>query len=174
MAIQLIFCVETNKRADTDSIYVSETLRHLYVLDNRTKITKVYMNTKSKFQSKDVQREIAKKTKEFVIGKTSVIYCIDTDNYEKDITHKKELEEIRKFCREHDYDFIWFCHDVEDVYLGRRISDDQKVREAGAFRSKGKIKDVKLDNLSGKTERVHTSNILLVLDQYLTRKECGS
>lgn len=36
MAIQLIFCVETNKRADTDSIYIRETINHLYIVFNWT------------------------------------------------------------------------------------------------------------------------------------------
>lgn len=28
MAVQLIFCVETNKKADTDSIYISELVNY--------------------------------------------------------------------------------------------------------------------------------------------------
>ena len=31
MAIQMIFCVETNKKADTDSIYLMDAIRHLYI-----------------------------------------------------------------------------------------------------------------------------------------------
>lgn len=112
MAIQLIFCVETNKRADTDSIYISETINHLYLVNSKTKISKVYLNTKTRYKAKDVMKEIAGKTKAFTIGETKVIYCIDTDEYEKDAEHKRELDEIRRFCKEGGYDLIWFCHDV--------------------------------------------------------------
>lgn len=45
MAVQLIFCVATNKKADTDSIYISELVNYFYVLNNQIKISKVYMGT---------------------------------------------------------------------------------------------------------------------------------
>lgn len=171
MAIQLIFCVETNKRADTDSIYISETINHLYLVNNKTKISKVYMNTKTRYKARDVLKEIAGKIKAFTIGETRVIYCIDTDEYEKDAGNKRELDEIRRFCKESCYDLVWFCHDVEDVYLGRKIPDSAKVQEASAFRRKRKIEEMDFGKLAGCTERVHTSNILNILDQYLPRKQ---
>lgn len=170
MAIQIIFCVETNKKADTDGIYISEIIRHLYQLNNQIKLSKVYMNTKSKYRSKDVLREITTKTKAFTIGETKVIYCIDTDAYEKDINHKTELNEITRFCGQNGYDLIWFCHNVEDVFLGKLIPDSQKVQEAAAFRRKQRIKEICPAQLSTDIKRVHTSNILLVLDKYLSRK----
>lgn len=52
MAIQLILCVETKKSADTDSIYILDTINHWYQIDNKTKISKINMNTKTKYQSK--------------------------------------------------------------------------------------------------------------------------
>ena len=59
---------------------------------------------------------------------------------------------------------------MEDVYLGRRISDSVKVQEAAAFKRKRKIEEMDLDKLTCNTERVHTSNIVNVLDQYLSRR----
>lgn len=170
MAVQMIFCVETNKRADTDSIYILETIRYLYVVNNQVKISKVYMGSKSKYRAKDVLREIDKKKKAFTIGETRVIYCIDTDAYEKSAEHDRQLHDISQFCDEKGYDLIWFCHDVEDVFLGGRISDSEKVQEAGAFRRKRKIEAIQLDRLSGSVKKVHTSNILRILDKYLSRK----
>ena len=136
MAIQLIFCMETNKRADTDSIYITETINHWYQITNQVKISKVYMTTKSKYQEKTVLKEIAQKKKDFTIGYTKVIYCIDTDQYEKNMDHKKEFLNIHQYCNIHHYDLIWFCHDVEEVFLGKKISDSQKVQEAAIFRRK--------------------------------------
>ena len=170
MALQMIFCVETNKKADTDSTYISEAIKHLYVVNNQIKINKVYMGTKTKYKSKDVLREIEKKTKDFTIGETKVIYCIDTDEFEKNIEHEKELNEIGRFCEEKGYDLVWFCHDVEDVFLGEKIPDSQKVKEAGTFRRKRKIEEVDLGKLSSNVIRTHTSNLLCVLDKYLSRK----
>lgn len=170
MAIQMIFCVETNKRADTDSIYITETIDYFYKINNQIKINKVYMGTKSKYNSKDVLREIDKKTKAFTIGETRVIYCIDTDEYEKDKEHEKELNNISQYCEKNGHELIWFCHDVEDVYIGKRISDSEKVQKAGAFRRKRKIEEIHLKKLSGNDIRAHTSNILNILDKYLPRK----
>lgn len=100
MAIQMILCMETNRKADTDSIYITETINYWYKMTNQVKISKIYMNTKSKYCARDVLREIDKKSKTFTIGKTSVIYCIDTDQYEKNIEHEKELCDISRYCEE--------------------------------------------------------------------------
>lgn len=70
MAIQMILCVETKKSADTDSIYILDTIRHCYKINNKIKLTKINMNSKSRYNSKDVVREIARKKKEFVLGET--------------------------------------------------------------------------------------------------------
>ena len=170
MAIQMILCVETNKRADTDYIYISETIRHLYKKDKRITINKVYMGSKTKYKSKEVLRNIKQLTKDFTIGETKVIYCIDTDAYETNIEHKKAFDDISRFCEENGYELIWFCHDIEDVYIGKKVSDSRKVPEAGEFRRKNKIEEMDLEQLSGNIERVHTSNILCILDKYLSRK----
>lgn len=171
MAIQMIFCVETNKKADTDSVYITETIKHLYEINNQVKINKVYMGTKTKYKSKDVLKEIEKKTKAFTIGETKVIYCIDTDEFEKNIEHERELTEISRFCKDNGYELIWFCHDIEDVFLGERISDSQKVKEAGIFRKKRKIEEADLYKLSSSIKRAHTSNLVCILDKYLSRKK---
>lgn len=98
MAIQLILCMETTKKAATDDIYISDTIRHVYQLNNQIKISRIYMGTKTKYNSKDVLREIKGKTATYTFGDTKVIYCIDTDDYEKNIEHDNELNEISRFC----------------------------------------------------------------------------
>lgn len=52
MAIQLILCMETTKKAATDDIYISDTIRHVYQLSNQIKISRIYMGTKTKYDSK--------------------------------------------------------------------------------------------------------------------------
>lgn len=170
MSIQMILCVETNKRADTDSIYILDAIRHWYQLNNKTKISKIYMNAKSRYNSKDVLREIHKKTTDFSIGETKVIYCIDTDQYEINTEHAKELENINRYCKENNYDLIWFCHDVEEVFLGHSVSDSQKVQTAASFRRKNEIQKIHMDKLFCNTYCNCGSNLLKVLDKYLPRK----
>lgn len=171
MAIQMIFCLETNPRANTDYIYIKETIDYLYQKSNKVKITPVYMGSKTKYQSKDILREISRKKKEFAaIGQTRVIYCIDTDEYEKNIEHANAFRDIRQYCEEKDHELVWFCHDVEEVFLGKRVPDSQKVQEAGTYRRKNGIREMYFNKLSEKTVRPHTSNLMCILDKYLTRK----
>ena len=170
MAIQLILCVETKKSADTDSIYILDTINHWYQIDNKTKISKINMNTKTKYQSKDVIRQIQQKRKAFLLGETKVIYFIDTDQFEKNPEHARELREISGYCEQNGFDFVWFCHDVEEVFWGHKVSDSQKVQEAFSFRKKKRITEISSKNLSSKDKRTCTSNILDVLDKYLIRK----
>lgn len=46
MAIQMILCVETKKAADTDSIYILDTIHHWYKVDEKIKISKLSCNKK--------------------------------------------------------------------------------------------------------------------------------
>ena len=171
MAIQMIFCVETNRRADTDSIYIQETISHWYTVSRKVKISKIYMNSKTKYNAKEVVREIARMSKEFVLGETKVIYCIDTDQYERDAARAAELDEISRYCKDKGYDLIWFCHDVEEVFQGKKISDSLKVQEASKFRRKKMIAEIQEARLSCDEKYSCSSNILNVLDKYLLRKQ---
>lgn len=166
----MILCLETNKRANTDYIYMKETIDYLYQKSNQVKISIVYMKTKSKYCASSVLKEISRKTKDYVQGETKVIYCIDTDEYEKDTKHAKELNDIQQFCKRNDYDLIWFCHDVEEVFWGKKIPDSAKVQKAEAFRRKRKIEEMSVKELSDDTIKACRSNILNVLDKYLIRK----
>ena len=166
----MILCVETKKSADTDSIYILDTINRWYKVDNKVKISKINMNSKSRYNSKDVVREIAKKKKEFVLGDTHVIYFIDTDQYDRNPEHEKELKEITRYCEDNGINLVWFCHDVEEVFLGHKVSDSQKVQEATTFRRKRKIEEIQIEKLSCNTQRACVSNIMNILDKYLARK----
>lgn len=151
MVKQMIFCLETNKRANTDYIYIKEVINCLYENNTQIKISPIYMGTKPKYRSKDVLK-------------------VDTDAYEKSVEHANAFREIGQFCEENDYDLIWFCHDVEEVFLGQKVSDSQKVKEAGAYRRRRGVEEISSECLAGKEIKAHTSNILCVLDKYLIRK----
>lgn len=170
MAIQMIFCLETNKRAGTDYIYMKEVLSNLYQLSNQIKITPIYMGTKTKYRDNSVLREIQQKTREYIHGETKVIYCIDTDTYEKSSDHADEFLKIKQFCTVNEYELIWFCHDIEEVFVGKQISDSLKVQTANAFRRKHEIEKISQKQLMADKLKPCASNILRVLDQYLKRK----
>lgn len=170
MAIQIILCVETKKSADTDTIYIMDTINRWYKIDNTTKLSKINMNSKTRYNSKDVVKEIAEKKRNYIHGETRGVYFIDTDKYESNQEHARELTLISTYCENHSYDLVWFCHDVEEVYLGYKVAASQKVREATVFRKKNRIQEIQEKQLSCKIKRVNTSNILDVLDKYLPRK----
>lgn len=117
------------------------------------------MNNKTRYNSKDVLKEIQRLIKDYA-GDTKVIYCIDTDSFEMNQDHARELKEINEYCNKNGYDMIWFCHEVEEVYLGRRVSDKQKVKEAGDFRRKNMISNISEDLLRCTEIRTRASNIL--------------
>ena len=80
------------------------------------------------------------------------------------------MEDIAHFCQDEGYELVWFCHDVEEVYLGKKVSDSQKVSEAATFRRKKSIENIHIDKLSSNVMRKGASNILKILDKYLKRK----
>lgn len=171
MGIQLLFCVETNKRANTDYIYIKDTIDKYFILNNEVKLTPVYMTSKMKFNSKDVIDTIQRKTKDYAnLGSTVVIYCVDMDDYDSNPDHLREFKQISEYCSRNGYEFAWFCHDIEDVYLGKRISDNLKVTEAGKFRKGRRIDAVDINRLQENTYKCHASNIVTILKKYLDAK----
>lgn len=60
MAVQMIFCVETNKNANTDSIYITETINRFYEQTNKISRKFIYLGSKSKYNDKETIKQIAK------------------------------------------------------------------------------------------------------------------
>jgi hypothetical protein len=69
-----------------------------------------------------------------------------------------------------DYHFVWFCQDIEQVYLGNSVENSKKCIESASFKRKNLIIETDPAKLSSGNIRKNTSNIMQVLDQYLTRK----
>lgn len=52
MGLQLIFVVETNKKCNSDWIYIKDTVEHVYEYDRtQVKFSPVYMDGKGKYKS---------------------------------------------------------------------------------------------------------------------------
>ena len=168
MSKQLLFCVETNSKAETDLVYIRETISNYYDLGNNIRMRFIFFEGKGNYRKKDILKKIADQTKQYkVIGPTHVIYCIDTDRYDADPAHMRELVEIKQYCEQQGYDLIWFCRDVEDVFWGTQIHKDEKTRMAIKFRSSRQILSVEEQKLRSEDYARHKSNILQVLDRYL-------
>lgn len=168
MSKQILFCVETNSKSETDLVYIRETISNYYDLGNSIRIRFIFFEGKGNYKKKDILKKIADQTKQYkAIGPTHVIYCIDTDRYDADPAQMRELNEIKHYCEQQGYDLIWFCRDVEDVYWGKQIHKDEKTKAAAKFRSSKRIKSIADQNLRCEDYSRHRSNILQVLDRYL-------
>lgn len=172
MGLQLIICVETNKKCNSDFIYIRSTINRFYDVDNANiRITPVYLDGKGKYASGKVKKEVASFKNQYKAAAKNnssiVIYCFDCDNYDTKTEDLRFLNEARKYCDENGFRFVWFCKDIEDVYLGKQISDNQKKKEAAGFAVKKGIKSIERSSLMEKAFKIHCSNLCLVLDEYL-------
>lgn len=169
MGIQIILCVEADKKAETDAIYIKDTIYRFYEIDRSVKLSFIYMNGKTNYASKNVQNKLTQLSKDYKNGQSVVIYCVDLDKYESNPAQARENDDIRAYVTKNKYEMVWFCHDVEEVYLGASVDKRQKTDAAIDFRKKELILKVDPKKLSSEMEIKGISNLLLVLDKYLKR-----
>lgn len=172
---QIIFVVETNEKKKTDDIYINKFIRSYYDLSNNDITIKfVHMCGKTNYKNKTVVTKINKLINQNSKGENIVIYCFDTDRIDKEIDDLKFLKEVEEYCKNNLYDLIWFCYEIENVFLGKTISDENKVVEAVKYQRKEVsyddklIKNLSIDKNEKKTN--NKSNIVLVLNKHLKKK----
>lgn len=168
MGLQLIFAVETDKKCNSDWIYIKDTIGRFYTYNHHIKLSVVYMNGKTNYErkEKDVKALIKQYVSSAKNNKSVVIYCTDCDNYDKVQADVKFLDNIKKFCKERRYEHVWFCKDIENVYLGKKVQDNQKGKEAANFKAKEMINKVNEKSLSELNYKLNSSNILKILDRF--------
>lgn len=175
MGLQLVFVVETNKKCNSDWIYIKDTIEHFYEYERtQVKFSTVYMDGKGHYKSKE--KQVAQFVRQYsamsATNYSKVLYCFDCDDYDSNPDDQKFLEEVKQYCDSKGYDLVWFCKDIEQVYIGKRVDDSQKKKEAAAFKAKQLINKVDQKRLLGDHYRISTSNIMKILDcnEELTRK----
>lgn len=111
------------------SEYIKSTIDYFYEY-NRTglKLSPVYMDGKGNYKQKEkeVKSLISQYSKASKGNKSKVIYCFDCDEYDNKIEDLTFLKTVKKYCDDRGYDFIWFCKDVEQVYIGKRVDNSKK------------------------------------------------
>lgn len=192
MGLQLIFVVETNKKCKSDWIYIKDTIDKFYLYDMaHVKLSTVYLDGKTKYKDNGKKKEVENLLRQYnnstSKNKSVVIYCFDCDNYGAK-PDKTFLEDIQEFCKKKNkeekqkvkkneenkqeswkvrYDFVWFCKDIESVYLGEEVNDKQKGEKAVNFKANNLINKVNEGKLSAESYENNSSNILTVLDKYI-------
>lgn len=164
----ILIVVETTKNANTDGLYISKAIQHLYNIGNEIKIHYEYLTSKTKYGDKGIIKKINKDVKNF--SESYIIYCLDTDNINSNHAQIEINSQIKQFCHEKGYEIIWFCRDIEEVFLHKRINDTQKVAEAKRFGSRNGIGRATVSTLSCEPNNNKKSNFIKVLDKYLERK----
>ena len=169
MKRQVLICVETNVRSNTDYVYITCTLNHFCENSREIKYRPIYLESKTKYRDKKKQAEI-KKWKRAYPGDTTVIYFIDMDECHVKPEDNKLLDDIKAFCSQEMYELVLFNRDIEDVYWNYQVPKTEKIEKADQFKAKNLIANIPADTLSSITIPHHKSNILRILDKYWIRK----
>lgn len=173
MGLQLIFVVETNRKCKSDWIYIKDTIERFYQYNPaEIKFSAVYMDGKGKYwkKEKEIKDLIAQYASTSKTNQSKVIYCFDCDDYDSKQEDAEFLKTVQQYCNRQGYEFVWFCKDVERVYIGKKVDDSKKGKEATAFKVKKLIAKVDAGKLSAISYCNNTSNIMCILDKYLIRK----
>ena len=175
MGTQFIICVETNQKCNSDYIYIKSAIEQFYLLDNASvRLSPVYMDGKGNYCSKKTLKRIATLSQQYTVtsknAKNVVLCCVDCDEYDSKPEDVLFLQNVKKYCEEKEYHFVWFCKNIEMVFLGTSILDNEKYKEARLFISKHKIVQVDIQKMRAKTYRNKHSNLCSVLDEYLIEK----
>lgn len=173
MGLQLIFVVETNARCKSDWIYIKDTIEHFYQYDRtQIKLSCVYLDGKGKYEKKrkDVSSLISQYASTSRTNRSKAIYCFDCDDYDSSPADLEFLRRAQQYCICHEADFVWFCRDIECVYLGKKVDKSRKKTESAGFKLKKLINKVDDKRLSASSYQADTSNIMSILDRYLPRK----
>lgn len=175
MGLQLIFVVETNKKCKSDWIYIKDTIDCFFEYEQaQIKFSPVYMDGKGKYKNKKTGKEITSLISQYAAGnktnQSKVIFCFDCDDYDSKPEDAEFLANAKRYCVEKEHDFIWFCKDIERVYIGKKVDDSQKKKESATFKAKKLIDAVDESKLVVNNYRANTSNIMIVIDKYLSRK----
>lgn len=171
MGLQLIFVVETNKKCNSDWIYIKDTIEHFYSYERtQIKLSVVYMDGKGNYNSRKKEKEIQNYIAQYSVtsktNRSSVICCFDCDDYDSKSDDFNFLKDAQDYCETQNYKFVWFCKDIEQVYIGKRIDDSLKKKEAAKFKAKKLIQTVDDQKLLARKYKIHASNILNILDEY--------
>lgn len=156
---QYIFCLESTSKAQTDWLYIKKVIDYLnqgkQVFD---KYKPLYMEGKGNYNSKSFINKINERIRNFN-GESIVIYCIDLDDYHINSKTKEFVDNVEKYCIENSYKFVYFSRDIEEVFWGKRISEN-KQKLAAKFSRDIDISEDLLDRLNKGTKVIKTSNLL--------------
>lgn len=173
MGLQLIFVVETDKKCKSDWVYIKDTIDSFFTYDTaQIKLSPVYLNGKGNYRTKEKEISLLESQYRSTSRNNSsqVIMCLDCDDYDIKPEDMEFLNSAKQYCMGKGWDFVWFCKDVERVYIGKKVPDKEKKEEAAKFKAKKCIELVEKSSLTSDAYIQNTSNIINVIKKYLGEK----
>lgn len=122
---------------------------------------------KKQVSTENVTSKVESYIKSYGGNESKVIYCFDTDDIYKDSDNLRFLNEVTDYCKSKEYELIWFCRDIEEVFTGKRVPENEKQQRANQYIRKHEYERLSMSKLG---YSINTSNLLSILDVYLTRK----
>ena len=168
MPFQIILVVEANPNSRSDFVYINSILKEVYDIRSRNdvKISPVFMGGKGMYKNKGVVSEINNKVKEYsYLGNSHVVYCFDTDKYDVNPSDKSALREEEQYCVKNGYLFVWFCHDIEEVFWGKSVKKKEKTDKSKQYSVSNAVKSLNLNKFRAASIAKGRSNLLLILDK---------
>ncbi len=176
MGLQLIFVVESDNKSQSDFMYIKSAINYFYSIgQSNYKLSPVYMGGKGNYDSNSVKGRIEKCMRDYgatsLNNKSVVFYCLDCDNYNTNQVDHAFFDSVQQYCNSNDYKLIWFCKDIEHVFLGKQVDTNKKVSESIRFMKNGVINKVDSKLLYSTDYKDRHSNICLLLDAFLTKRK---
>ena len=115
---------------------------------------------------------ICKFSKDYMINgedQSHVIYVFDKDGNACDLNDNQFEQDVKAFCKQHNYKLIWFVRTIEDVMWKKLINSKDKTNKARDFIRNYQVESINISRLMA-LENVnarHRSNILTILDHFL-------
>ena len=164
----LIIVLETKNDNGSDYLYYKSILSRFYQeRGTGVKLQPVFMNSKTNYKS--IGSKIAYYQNQYA-SENHVIYFCDYDKPELNFDQRMLNNDIIQFCNNNNYDLVWFNRTIEDVLIGKIITDN-KTKIALNFYKDDKIYNVDENKLYSKDLPLsHKSNVLTILDVYLPKK----
>lgn len=166
----IIVALETNSKEGSDYFYFKSIVNYFYKERGvGISIKPVFMNGKGNYNK--IENKIRNFVKQYD-GKSQVIYFCDIDSSDLNFNQKQMNEEINNYCKEKEYEIIWYNRTVEEVLIGN-IVENNKTQIARNYFIKNEIQNIDINKLSVKSFDLVTrkkSNVLYILDKYLVKK----
>lgn len=161
--IRLIVVCETRASSKTDYKYIKSVIDYYYKPRSYS-IKPIYATSKPELIKQD--KKIEKEINDYP-GQVIVVLFADVDLDDNDLNNR-----IISYCNNKKYELVWMNGTIEEVFLGRKISNKQKTKEANKYLEHYLKILPALNNLDNSSALVsnRSSNIILVLDKILDRK----